>query len=84
MKFFQGENAQIAFRIFDGPDARLFELESDAKNWGEVRIRSRAQFDFESAANKFHFELQASRFASFFLLNLLNCPSKLLLNDGFI
>ncbi|CAD5218600.1 unnamed protein product [Bursaphelenchus okinawaensis] len=55
-----GANAHIDFKIFGGSDAKLFEIETDDKQNGVVRIRSRAEFDYEAKNNKFYVELQAS------------------------
>lgn len=55
-----GENAKIEFRIFGGPDAKLFDIEADEKEPGVVHILSRNEFDYEAKTNKFFIELQAS------------------------
>lgn len=56
-----GANARIEFKIFGGADAKLFEIESDAAQNGVVRIRTRAEFDYEAKTNKYFVELQAAR-----------------------
>uniref|UniRef100_A0A1I7RLZ2 Cadherin EGF LAG seven-pass G-type receptor 2 n=2 Tax=Bursaphelenchus xylophilus TaxID=6326 RepID=A0A1I7RLZ2_BURXY len=55
-----GPNSHIDFKIFGGSDAKLFEIETDPQQNGVVRIRSRAEFDYEAKNNKFFVELQAS------------------------
>ncbi|KAI1733203.1 cadherin domain-containing protein [Ditylenchus destructor] len=54
------QNARIDFKIFGGPDAKFFEIETDNEQVGVVRIRSRVEFDYEASTNKFFVELQAS------------------------
>jgi hypothetical protein len=39
----------------------LFEIETDASQNGVVRIKSRAEFDYEAKTNKYFVELQALR-----------------------
>jgi hypothetical protein len=56
-----GENGRISFRIFDGPDARLFALEVDPARPDEVRIQTAAVFDLEAGPPSFRFDLQSSR-----------------------
>ncbi|ETN76935.1 cadherin domain protein [Necator americanus] len=56
----EGDNAKIQFRIFGGPDAKLFDLEVDENQPGVVRILTRAEFDYEAKNNKFYLEVQAT------------------------
>lgn len=57
----EGKNQHIQFKIFGGPDAKLFEIEADEQQNGVVRIKTRQEFDYEAKTNKFHVELQALR-----------------------
>ncbi|KAI6177756.1 hypothetical protein M3Y97_00942500 [Aphelenchoides bicaudatus] len=46
-----GPNQRIQFKIFGGPDARLFEIEADEEQNGVVRIKTRQEFDYEAKSN---------------------------------